>query len=128
MANAFFRAGMIEAWGRGIERIVDACRAASAPVPEFRYEQTGLWVEFIFGNAEIPDQGTTRKTRGKTRGKTREEILVRIAADPLITTKELAAQLGITVKGIEWQINTLKQAGRLQRVGPAKGGYWQVNK
>ena len=32
VANAFFRAGMIEAWGRGIERIMEACRAAGVPV------------------------------------------------------------------------------------------------
>ena len=122
VANALFRAGMIEAWGRGIERIIEACREASTPAPDFRYEQTGLWVEFTFGNVEMPVPGTIRKTSEKTR----EKILIRIAADPLITIEELAGQLGITVKGIEWQINKLKQAGRLQRVGPAKGGYWHV--
>jgi len=40
------RAGMIEAWGRGIERIMEACRAAGSPLPRLRYESTGLWVEF----------------------------------------------------------------------------------
>jgi len=34
VANAFFRAGMIEAWGRGIERIMEACRTAKTPVPK----------------------------------------------------------------------------------------------
>jgi len=48
VANAFFRAGMIEAWGRGIERIVEACRAANAPEPIMRCEPSGLWVEFDF--------------------------------------------------------------------------------
>lgn len=36
IANAFFRAGLIEAWGRGYERIVEACRAAGTPEPRFR--------------------------------------------------------------------------------------------
>ena len=40
---------MIESWGRGIERIMDACKAAGVSVPELRYEHTGLWV--IFGMA-----------------------------------------------------------------------------
>jgi len=48
VANAFFRAGMIEAWGRGIERIMEACRMANAPVPALRYEPSGLWVEFSY--------------------------------------------------------------------------------
>ena len=66
---------MIEAWGRGIERIIEACREASTPEPEFRYEQNGLWVVFTFGNVEMPVPGTIRKTREKTRDK----ILVRMA-------------------------------------------------
>ena len=49
-----------------------------------------------------------------------------IAADPSITTAELANQLGITAKGIEWQIGKLKQKGILERIGPAKGGHWKV--
>ena len=48
VANAFFRAGLIEAWGRGIERMMEACRAADAPVPALRYEPSGLWVEFTY--------------------------------------------------------------------------------
>jgi hypothetical protein len=33
IANAFFRAGEIEAWGRGIQRIFQACREANTPEP-----------------------------------------------------------------------------------------------
>jgi ATP-dependent DNA helicase RecG len=46
IANAFFRAGMIESWGRGIEKMVAACEAAGLPLPELRYETSGLWVVF----------------------------------------------------------------------------------
>jgi ATP-dependent DNA helicase RecG len=46
IANAFFRAGEIEAWGRGIERIFAACREAGNPTPRFRFDGTGLWAEF----------------------------------------------------------------------------------
>ncbi|NTW69362.1 MAG: hypothetical protein HGB23_05865 [Chlorobiaceae bacterium] len=45
-------AGMIEAWGRGIERIMQECAAAGVPVPDLRCEQTGLWTVFHF----LPEQ------------------------------------------------------------------------
>ena len=45
IANAFFRAGEIETWGRGIERIVDACRSAGVPAPSFEYDG-GMWSTF----------------------------------------------------------------------------------
>lgn len=48
VANVFFRAGEIEAWGRGIERIVSVCREAGSKEPEFRYDGTGLWTIFEF--------------------------------------------------------------------------------
>lgn len=46
VANTFFRAGQIESWGRGIERMVQECRAAGAEPPALRHDATGLWVEF----------------------------------------------------------------------------------
>ena len=49
-----------------------------------------------------------------------------IAVDPSITTTELANRLGITRKGIEWQIGKLKKMGVLERIGPAKGGHWKI--
>lgn len=33
LANAFFRAGEIETWGRGIQRIFEACENAGTPAP-----------------------------------------------------------------------------------------------
>ena len=50
LANVFFRAGEIEAWGRGIERMMVACRAAGFPEPILTHEETGLWVSFPFSD------------------------------------------------------------------------------
>jgi ATP-dependent DNA helicase RecG len=45
---------------------------------------------------------------------------------PEITSSELAAELGITGKGVEWQLSRLRTSGRIRRVGPDKGGHWEV--
>ena len=42
--------------------------------------------------------------------------------------QELADELELTVKGIEWQIKKLKEDGKLERIGGAKGGYWEILK
>ncbi len=39
-------------------------------------------------------------------------------------TKERVANL--TVKGVEWNLKKLTESKRLRRVGPAKGGHWEV--
>ncbi len=49
-ANAFFRTGLIESWGRGIERIVAACANAGLPAPTFQCEVAGLWTVLHFAD------------------------------------------------------------------------------
>ena len=68
VANAFFRAGMIEAWGRGVEKVFEACRKAGIKEPNLRYEHTGLWVEFGFATEK------TTHEAGNTTQKTTQEI------------------------------------------------------
>jgi predicted HTH transcriptional regulator len=43
-----------------------------------------------------------------------------------MTIPELARALEITTRGVEKQITKLRRIGRLHRIGPAKGGYWEV--
>ena len=64
----------------------------------------------------------------KTREKTREKILNAIRENVSITTKELSVVTGLSVKGVEWQIAKLKSDGKLKRVGPDKGGHWEIIK
>ena len=52
LADVFFKAGMIEAWGRGTVKIVDECKKAGLPEPEFREEFGGLSVFFRKGKSE----------------------------------------------------------------------------
>ena len=62
----------------------------------------------------------------KTRVKTRVKILVLLALNPHLTTTMLASELGITRKGVEWQITLLKSTARIRRIGPANGGHWEI--
>ena len=84
-----------------------------------------------------------KKTRGKS-AKTREKkfdfppeelVVLRLTAqrlisvmkrNPRVTTAELAAELGVTDKGIEWQIVKLRKDKMIRRVGGRKFGSWEV--
>ena len=63
IANTFFRAGEIEAWGRGIERIITACKNDGFSTPEFRYDASGIWTTFKF---EYPERATTQSDQKTT--------------------------------------------------------------
>lgn len=44
LANIFFRSGMIEAWGRGFEKIQEACALYDGPLPEYEINEAGIMV------------------------------------------------------------------------------------
>ena len=62
----------------------------------------------------------------KSSGKTDEHIIAMLRELPSATIPELADKLGVTTRAVEKQISKLKKSGKLRRVGPAKGGHWEV--
>ncbi|HRP16427.1 MAG TPA: ATP-binding protein [Ginsengibacter sp.] len=47
IANVFFKAGYIESWGRGTNKIIDTCKEAGLPEPIIDEEQGGIGVTFL---------------------------------------------------------------------------------
>ena len=47
IGNVFFKAGYIESWGRGTNKIIDACREAGLPEPIIEEEQGGFSITFL---------------------------------------------------------------------------------
>ncbi len=62
----------------------------------------------------------------KSSPKTEDRILELMRGDASITTEKLGGVLGITKRAVLKQVEKLKEQGRLRRVGPAKGGHWEV--
>ena len=125
IANAFFRAGAIESWGRGIERIMSACREAGTPRPTIDYEPGGIWIKFPFSTAYLA-QVSNNPDAKKSSGKTEDKIIAIARKSPSVSIPQIAEILGISTRAVEKQIRHLKQTKRLRRIGPAKGGNWQV--
>ena len=56
------------------------------------------------------------------------KLLTLLAENPIISTSELASILGVTRRTIARDIASLKAANQLRRIGPDKGGHWEVNR
>lgn len=82
--------------------------------------------EYLLGRKNLIEDQDLENIDQKTVEKTVEKILVLIKANPHITQKQLIHETGLTRRGVEWNLKKLKKEGRLKRVGPAKGGYWEV--
>ena len=132
IADLFNRMGKVERMGSGIDRMRNLMRDAGLKEPVFEMDEF-FRVTFyrdprysLKADSFEKVRATSEKTRGNTREKTREKIIRSLKANPEITMERLAEIVGISSKGVEWQINKLKEDGVVRRIGPAKGGHWEI--
>ncbi|MCD7764505.1 MAG: HTH domain-containing protein [Lachnospiraceae bacterium] len=135
IANAFYRAGYIEAWGRGVQKICEACQELGTPNPEYTVLGNDLTVKFTaLESAKISDfKMPNRQNVGLDVGLNvgldvglEQDILKIIAANPASTMAEMAAKLNVTKRTIERTIKRLRENGKLIRQGGKRYGYWKI--
>lgn len=149
IANVFFRAGEIEAWGRGIERIIAACKNAGYPEPQFDYDGGGLWTIFHFGKEYARTTQRTTLNEGVNEGvnegdahvdvinqiedvsdTTKIELakILRLFRDNEgLKLKDIALRIGRSTKSVERYLKILKDLSLIEfRGSPRNGKYYVV--
>jgi len=56
-----------------------------------------------------------------------EKIIRLLRVQSSLSAQEIAKRIGITPRAVEKQIARLKKERRLRRMGPAKGGHWEIS-
>lgn len=156
IANAFARAGLIESWGRGVETIIEACRKAGLPEPEYAMDGEGLGllirtrqdctikaaeenggtktvlaVENPITPVETPVQNHQTPVETPVQNESHKldtdtALLEIIKQEPHITMKKAAVVIGRSVSATERCAVRLQKEGRLKHIGANKGGCWKV--
>jgi ATP-dependent DNA helicase RecG len=124
IARTFYRRGIIETWGRGTLKIARLMQEAGHRPPTVSLREGA--VIMTFGLPGKTTGKTTGKTIGKTTGKTPAAVLRLLAEEPNLSVPQLAARLAKSELTVHRAIRSLRESGRLVRVGPDKGGYWKV--
>ena len=117
IAQTFYKRGIIETWARGTLKIARLMREAGLEPPTVTLRPGAVVVTF----------GLPVKTTGKTTGKTQDAVWALLSAEPSLSIAEIAQRSGKGPRATERIIRKLRESGRLERVGPAKGGHWKVN-
>ena len=88
---------------------------------------------FVKEKGKRPWEGTVESSEKSTQissqissQKSSQKILQLVLEDSKITTSKMAEIIGISRRAIAKQIESLKQKGKIKRIGPDKGGYWEV--
>ncbi len=124
IADVFKNLGMIEKYGSGVHRIISLFSEMGLPMPGFQNQGIGFLVT-AFG---IKDVG---KDVGKDVDKLnsrQQKILTLIRATPQISAEQLASKIGINKRNVQLSTKKLRDSGFIKRIGPDKGGYWEIVK
>ena len=130
IANVFYRAGYIENWGRGVEKICAACKELGAELPRYEILGNGVRIFFKALKSALIDEKSAdvQENVGENVGENERRIIEIIASSPSISAKNIAQEIGMTSRQVERLLSQLKAKRLIERVGPDKGGCWKVNR
>ena len=134
VADLFSRMHMVERTGMGIRKMRTAMLAAGLQEPVFQTaEPEGFFRAVFFRSPKYAlkegtpgPEKTTQKTTQDAAQNTAQKIIALMAQKPDITRQELAKAIGITDSGVKYQLKKMQEKKLIRRVGPAKGGHWDV--
>lgn len=127
LAGTFYRAGYIEAWGRGIQKICEACEEIGAPIPEYTLLGDDLTVRFsALESTGISNSKTPKRQNGGLEGGLADGIIMAISSDRTITVAGISETLNVPKRTIEREIRNLRESGRIIRKGGRRYGYWEI--
>ena len=128
---AFLKAyNFVKEFGEGFDRICREQEANGANVPSFRTDEFILKI-MVPKVAEKVTVNFTEKVNTTENvidasQKTSQKIIDLIKEDPYISTSKMAEIIGVDRRNIARNIKKLQEQGVVRRVGPDKGGFWEV--
>jgi ATP-dependent DNA helicase RecG len=137
IAEMLHRVHFIEKWGRGIKLIL-----SKEPDTKFSEVGTKFITTFIrrsyYEGKQVGEKGSEKGGESKEKrlvekgveklSANENLIYTLIRNNPYISKNEMMSQGSLTKKTVEYNIEKLKKKGILKRIGPDKGGYWEVVK
>jgi len=127
IANVFYRAGFIENWGQGIQKICSECKKIGAELPVYELIGTTLRINFKALESALIDQPKAPKDHFDTLDDTlAEKIIVLLKANPYMTQDDLAEKTKVSVPSIKRAMKKLVESGKVIRTGGKRFGHWEI--
>ena len=121
---------MVEYLGSGMPRILKAY-SRDTYIFSSRFIRTVFPIDQVALTMEREGSEKTSESRlgdklGDKLGENERTVLLLLAKNRKASIASVAAVTGLSTTGVEKIISRLKGKGVLKRIGPAKGGYWEV--
>lgn len=115
-----------ESWGRGIEKICTLCKNYGIPEPEYTVRPGDIMLKFR-AVARIENHTENHTENHRKLSRLQREILVKVQEDSSYTRSQLASMIdNASLSGVISALSRLQELGIIRRVGPDKGGHWEL--
>ena len=121
--NNYAQMGVVEELGSGMRKMFKYTLLYANGKEPIIEEHDVYRIEILYISTLL---GSDNETTWKTTQKTTRKMLALIKKNPSISREELAEKCGITSDGIKYNIRKLREKGIIKRIGPDKGGHWEV--
>lgn len=129
IADMFARMDKVERFGTGIKRMRNLMKTAGLPAPRIKsdifFTITFQRPKYSLRAEKVGRKGGQKRLVEKL-AESQKRILEIMQDNSNISKKDLAREIGISKTAIDKNINSLKKKGLLKRIGPAKGGHWEI--
>lgn len=122
IANVFFKSGYIESWGRGVNKIIDACIEAGMPEPLIKEEQGGFSITFL------KDIYTHEFLSGCNLEERHIKALLFIKANEQTTNKEYQDLFNTSKRTASYDLQLLLERNFILKVGSTGRGTYYILK
>ena len=126
IARACFRAGYIESWGRGIQKIFEVCNEYGALQPKYVVHSEDIMLKLAA--VSITDKHVLKLDSKAENTALKMKIVEYLQNQPTATQKELQEALNETRTHIQKIVKELVGEGKIERKGGKRFGYWEVKK
>ena len=129
----------VKEFGEGVDRMCRELSAIGTKEPQYHLVafimKASVWANVLEDGQETSQITTSigqeNETTGQEKGKKRarkgqEKLFALIKVNPHISVSSIAKKCGMSVKTIRNLIDELREDKLIERIGPAKGGYWKV--
>ncbi len=129
LAYAFFKAGFIEAWGRGYKKIREELNLVKMPMPKIEENCGGVLA--IMKRFTMEEIIAKREKNNKNEVKTNIELSKRqkaiwqmIKENPFVTAKGMAKKMSVTERTIRRNLSIMQKVKAIRHEGNNKRGTW----
>lgn len=135
IARVFYRAGFIENWGQGIQKICDECQGIGAELPVYELVGTTLRIHFKALESAFIDQSKVPKCQngsldGPIKGPKEillaDKIIQLLRDNPKSTYDDLMSETSVSRSTIKRAMGNLVADGHIVRVGGKRYGHWEI--